>query len=153
MKRRSMLAAAAVATVLAACTVVPTPAPSGPQTVIATLPGGQVLTLIIDDETGMLDGVAPATPERDFHQDENKLDLKNPVGDPRRLLVTWVGDTCPKTRVEVRIKRTAAGLAISIMEPRVLQRCDSDVGTVKTIELRFRSPVPEASVEGMWLPG
>src|SRR3954451_658982 len=89
--------------VLVACGTV-TPTATGPLMITGTLPGGQVLDLTIDDQTGLVDAVSFVAAQSDVHDDEtNGVAIKNVAGDTRDLFVTWLGRICHRTKVEMTI--------------------------------------------------
>ena len=150
MRRATALLAVAGLLVAACGGLLPTA--SGPLVVTGRLPGGQMLTLTVDDRTGLVEGVSFVQPDPDYLIDQSGgIALKNVAGDPPHLLVTWEGAACETTKVDRPVDRFGPGFSITVREPDYLQRCSKQSARQKTIELDFSSAMPAGSVEGTWL--
>jgi hypothetical protein len=143
--------AIALAALLGACGA-PEPSPLGPRELAGTLPGGQVLKVTIDDRTALLEGASLALPDADFsNRNKGGLALRNPVDDPKRLLVGWLGGACATASAVVIVDRSGSRISISVREPWTLQGCQFQAGQVKAVELRFSTAMPEEMVDGIRL--
>lgn len=133
-------------TVLASCG---STAPPAVWKVVLTLSDDMTETVLVKDDAGIVEGIAPVGADQDYERDKkNGLAVTNPDGDLTRLIVTWLGGNCRETNINLTVAPAASGFAISVQEPRSLQTCGSAVGAVKAIEIKLRAPVPEASITG-----
>jgi hypothetical protein len=120
--------------------------------VTITRQSGQIMTVTVDDPSGLIEGVAPGTTPNNSEIDlKAGLAITQAVGDPTRLLVTWRGHACPTTKVNLAVA-SDRGVAIALREPRDPGGCTNDLATVKTIEVKFRAAVPDDTVVGTLLP-
>jgi hypothetical protein len=116
---------------------------------VLPLSGDMSETVLVRDEAGIVEGITAGSADEDYERDKkNGLVMKNPDGDLTRLVVTWLGGDCRETNVNLTVAPAPSGFAISVQEPHTLQTCDSAVGSVKAIEIKFRTSVPEASITG-----